>query len=936
MFVITDTHDNIMDRRQIHEDNDKAVVLNTEDWSTSLLYHYESNAPLWKGNVERCDKILECKRQISYWTSLLEELEIEQDRVTKIARLKLHPKRTWKTLSRKEKLDKEYILAAMESCGGGGNDGTSSNSSSNNDVQLPSILRDFPNSAFPSHIRTDRDILLARVKRPDFQDYINENRGNGSSDEDDDDDDGNNDRNNGNCGAHRLYIPQPLRNDKEVIMTIITKGKHPHVIECMSENLRDDEDILDAILSLRDKNNNITPLPDHFLQHFSARIRSNPSIMLKVVGQHLFGIPSLQYVSQSLRNDKEFIMKVIKEYSLINVSKNNCIKYTEITTKGCNEKDTDTVTTTDSSTATGATTGSSSAYSSTCYGNLDKFLLILKYVSPRLRDDYDVVFAAVSLLSGVNLKHASYPLRRDRAIVVAACTTSATATTSSSQQQKCGICHDGDGVHAFRYCLPGPLKDELLQDRQFVMDVLLKSESSSNWAAPSSSRSPLSTSASLRGSLLETYKTDKQFIMKALEVGGHIVDFNDIPSQLQHDVEFIQEAIGSSSNLAFYLDLPEEIKNDYNIALQVLLKILEADDSNDNLDDDDDGGRSYSSCSDSDPDDTKTDTLLHHEYNDIILEITNRVPALLGNHRAMLSLTKNRNYKDILQETLQFSPIEIRSDKRIMLQAVKNNADALDYCDEDTLQNDYDILMAAIASSPSSLYLVSDSFQFDHPEIVVKAIEGTAAIDPTDLWSLYDDINEDLWYSNRDVAVAWLRCGGEWLDDDFPEEYCDDEELMLIVAEYNWTEFVCASDSLKASREFMLKAAAKDGRVFNEVCDTLRHDYDLALVAFSNCCQALEGFVSDDDEEDFEFMVSIAKRVRHSLAEYDVFLTQILCAIECKRPCDRSQCCLSMLNQGYETSSGYKQLIASFLGVPDATGIDRLRMVSKNLLHWGF
>jgi hypothetical protein len=103
-----------------------------------------------------------------------------------LARLRLDVQSTWRSLSRKERVEKKFILAALESTN-----------------ELPTMLQDFPNSSFPPHIRFDRDVLLARSARPDF----------GRTDE-------------------RLFIPPKLRGDKEVILSILPK--HPQVIECMT------------------------------------------------------------------------------------------------------------------------------------------------------------------------------------------------------------------------------------------------------------------------------------------------------------------------------------------------------------------------------------------------------------------------------------------------------------------------------------------------------------------------------------------------------------------------------------------------------------------------------------------------------------------------------------------------------------------------------
>jgi hypothetical protein len=688
-----------------------------------------------QSNLARCEDILECRRQIHHWKSRLEELETEQERRAKLARLGLDARTTWRSLSTKEKTEKEFILAALQS------------------AELPDLLEDFPNSAFLPHIRLDRDILLARVARSDFAiRHVDD----------------------------RVFIPPKLRGDKEVILSVLPK--HPQILEVMSAQLRDDPEILESLLQ------NPT-LPNHFLQHFSERIRGDPELMFQVL-QHP-GLSAWVYVSQSLRDDKDFILKILQN--------------------------------------------SEKAH----HGGTQ----LLKHVSHRLRADHDVVYAAVQK-SGLNLRHAAYSLRGDSTVVLAAC---------------------AENGSAFKYCLPGSLKDDLGRDREFVLNVLK--------TAPTS----------VLGNFTEIFKNDRQVLLQALRSG---LEWSEIPSELKEDKVFILEALARNSQL--YLELSKELRDTEEIALQA----LQADDAND----------------------------------EVILEATERVSKLLANHDAMIAIAKNYNC-DVMQETLQFSPLEIRGDKGVMIEAVKNNSIAFEYCSEE-LQEDCDVVMAAIEASSTSLYLVSDSFQLANPQVVITAIQRTA---PGDLWSAYDDVDNELW-ANRDVAMAWLSRGGDWLDDDFPEAMCDDEGLFLMVAEHNWTEFDYASEKLKSNKEFMLKAAAKDGRVYKEVSDDLRHDFDLALVAFGNSRVAIQFFTGP---EDFEFMVYFAKRVNERLATHSAFMKQVLCSMA--RPAEENQeCYLPMLSQGPETSSMYKQLISSYLGIPQSRELRLLRGASQNLLQWGY
>ena len=685
-----------------------------------------------KANQSRCEDILECKRQIEYWKSKLEVLELQQEFQIKLARLRLDAVTTWRALSRTERLEKQFILAALES------------------AELPAVLEDFPNSAFPPHIRLDKDILLARVARPCFKKQY--------SDE-------------------RLFVPPKLRGDKDVVLAIISK--HPQVIECITCELRDDQDILDAMLSC-------PTLPSHFLQHFSESIRSNREIMFSVLS-HPYGLSSMAFCCHSLRNDKDFVLQAIQS------------------------------------------------------GNHSVETQVLRYVSPRLRADRDVVYAAVSK-SGLNLKHADYSLRRDSSVVMAA---------------------SAENSVAFRYCLPGSVKEDLLGNRSFVLDVV--------------SSSPNSTIKSC----IDRFQGDREILLQALK---HGYEWSAIPENLQQDKDFILQALQVNPQL--FMDLSEGTREIFEIALQIV-KSAEA-------------------------------------IEDVILEATERCPDLLADRDATLAIAKNWRI-DVLQETLQFSPPGIRGDKQIMIEAVKNDSIAFEYC-SDELQNDRDVVMAAISSSSTCLYLVTERFQDENPDVVITAIEKT---DPRDLWTVYDDVYEELW-ANRDVAMAWLSKGGDWLSDDFPEEFEDDEELLLTVTKQNWTEFDYASDRLKASKQFMLRALALDGRVIRDISDDLRHDFDLALTAFRNNRQALQFY---SGPEDFPFMVSLTQRVRERLDEYDVFSNEIISAMRCPRG---GKCFLPMLNQGPDTLHMYKSKIASYLGLPEGEDLLELQESSKSLLAWGF
>lgn len=749
-------------------------------------------------NQRRCNEMLECKRQIQYWRSKLDVLENEQAAHIKLARLRLDAVTTWRALSRAEKLEKRYILAAMES------------------EELPPALDDFPNSgAFPPHIRMDKDILLARVARSDFARKY----------EDD-----------------RLFIPPKLRADKDVILAILPK--HVAVVESMACRLRDDVDIFKAVVLGRQPDHdddgddgeekkaaitntgNTNRLPSYVLQHFSERIRSDAELML-LLCSHRDGLASLGFVCPSLRNDKSFMLRAIER---------------------CNHQQRQLTTSTPVSSQSSSPSVSASSGRETTQ--------ILKFASHRLRDDHQVVLAAVKKC-GLNLKHASYALRRDCEIVWAA------------------VRQNGA---AFRYCLPGPAKDGMLDDRTFVMGPLLKS-------APNNV---------LRMLCVERFRDDPEIVLEALACG---LDWSLVPDAFQNDRAFALEAIQRNSNL--YLDLSEPMRGEYEIARGVIHV--------DGVDD------------------------------QVLLEATERCPQILSDREAMLRIAKIW-WTDVLEATLRFSPIEIRGDKEIMLEAVKNDPSMYEYCAEE-LFDDRDIVVAAVEGSPRILNLVDRAFQESNPDVVILGIQKT---NRDELWVLYDAICDELW-TNRDVAIMWLSRGGDWLVDDFPVDFESDEELLLTVAKENVSQFQNASETLKKDKVFMLKAVALDGRVIREADDSLRHDFDLVLLAFSKDQNAVQYYAR---VEDFEFMVAFTAKVRSALDEYDCFTNVVMASILGLEPSlggsskskskPNCACSLPLLNQGPETVQHHFDLISSYLGLTCKDEVLKWRNASLHLLSWGF
>ncbi|KAL3907172.1 MAG: hypothetical protein SGILL_008978 [Bacillariaceae sp.] len=718
-------------------------------------------------NQKRCSQILECKREISDlqrqldgWNEQLQRLQDEQTRCFCLASLRLNAKTTWEQLDEEKKVDKMYILAALES------------------KELPEELDDFCNGDFPPAIRMDRDILLARVKRDDFEAKYRE---------------------------ERFFVPPKLRADKEVIRAVIVK--HPAVVETMACSLRDDANIFLALLSNRD-------LPAQVLQHFSENIRADFDLMIKL-SSHPDGLRSFCFISQSLRNNKDFMMQAIQ------------VTHHQAPTDNA----------------------------------LIEPLLILRYASHRLRDDYDVVIAAVQKC-GANLKHASYDRRRDRPIVVAATEQHGTA---------------------FRYCLPGSTRDELVNDTSFMLENIGR-------------RCP-NELLRIPRFCFENLTSDREALLITLEAG---LDWSNVPFEMQIDEDFVVEAVRRNHEL--YMDIHEIFRENNDIARSV----IEAPDVDAN----------------------------------VLLEATEQCPQLLSDRDAMLTIAKAW-WADVLQETLRYSPMEIRGNKKIMVEAVKNDPYIYELV-SDELSTDPDIVLTAVAGSPSLLSIVEREVQRENPDIVVAAIMQSTR---SDLRSLLPDIHEEL-FQNRAVALAWVSQGGSCVVEPFPSEYRNDEEIMLAVAGTNWEEFQYAGSDLLDNKEFLRQAIAIDANVIDDAeGNELIYDFDLALLAFSQKAEVLRHFCdfSDDDdatanataEEDFAFVASFTKRIRNRIREYDTF-KYVVERNMIHSPQTTHPSSLSILDQGPETRHLHSERISDYLGLSSDVEVQMMKKASANLVFWGF
>jgi hypothetical protein len=149
----------------------------------------------------------------------------------------------------------------------------------------------------------------------------------------------------------------------------------------------------------------------------------------------------------------------------------------------------------------------------------------LQECSEELADDREVVEAAIGL-DGLNLQYASLRLQEDPGVIRSACR------------------NDGQ---ALELVPPGPIKDRLCDDRDFMMDAIRR-KGGSVWRLAS-----------------DSLKTDRELLLGAL-VGG--MPMRLCPAPFREDRDFLCDAL--ERNALLYLELPQPVQTDRDMAIAAL------------------------------------------------------------------------------------------------------------------------------------------------------------------------------------------------------------------------------------------------------------------------------------------------------------------------------------------------------------------------------
>lgn len=476
----------------------------------------------------------------------------------------------------------------------------------------------------------------------------------------------------------------------------------------------------------------------------------------------------------------------------------------------------------------------------------------LQECTEELCGDREVVQAAIQL-GGLELQYASRNLQEDPSLVVQAC-------------QSHG--------RALEYCPPGPTRDALCSDREFMLKIVLAKPG----GGPMWKLLPLEL------------QNDEELLLQALK---HGLLLRDIPTDKLADTPFLERAI--QGNACLYLELPKQKQPIMSIALQAIVA----------------------------PDSTP-------EIHERALQLC---PPLARNRQAVLAIC-HRGDVNFLQDLLQNSLFS--DDLEVMRLAISRDSKLFATASQ-RLQELPEIILVSITdtSAWNTLKTVPWNIQRQHPEITIKAIQLCLL---RNLRYLPSHIPEDLWANNRHVCLAWIQRGGRVLEaferllrgdaelalqvakhnwSEFHkvgENLLSDRGFMLEALQQDGRVLRFAAPPLRQDFEILVMAIAH--HYTNHAPSDIPHVAPVATT-FAGICNLQE----------------LQKQIQTQLDLQKTFLCDFLRGVAICTPHipppRRSP--LNMLDRGVETSQAFKELIAEYLGVPIGPRLKLLRKAHDNL-----
>lgn len=178
---------------------------------------------------------------------------------------------------------------------------------------------------------------------------------------------------------------------------------------------------------------------------------------------------------------------------------------------------------------------------------------------------------------------------------------------------------------------------------------------------------------------------------------------------------------------------------------------------------------------------------------------------------------------------LMYSSSRLRSDKDVVLAAVRSDGAALQFASS-ILQEDRDIVEAAVSNSYHALNSVASSFKNDKNfALLFFSFPGRG---------FYLNWFSDTLQADEEVVIAAVSSSGTILSE--LAEFKNNRNVVLAAVNSHSYSLLFASNDLKSDYEVVYDACSNHGSALNYAAESFKEDYNIVLLAVKSYGSALE------------------------------------------------------------------------------------------------
>ena len=198
---------------------------------------------------------------------------------------------------------------------------------------------------------------------------------------------------------------------------------------------------------------------------------------------------------------------------------------------------------------------------------------------------------------------------------------------------------------------------------------------------------------------------------------------------------------------------------------------------------------------------------------------------------------------------LLFASKLLKADKEVVMEAVKQDGRSLDYASK-KLRSDKEVVMEAVKQQGSSFEYASKELQADKDVVIATIKSGYP-----DVLSYHSEITKKL-RADKEVMMAAVKKNGEVLYRAHPK-LKSDEELVMAAINKDGHNLYYASPALKADKKIVMEAIKKRATALEFAAKELKSDKELVMMAVKKNRNALK-YASKELQADQE-LIALSK-----------------------------------------------------------------------------